>query len=128
MRIHQLVAIAALVIAAPVAAGAQSIKKIGAEVHHTLKKSGNTVKESAGEVGAATHRTLKKAGRDSKAELKRTTGLKPIGGDVGKAAHKVSKSGKKVGRSAKKEIKSTSSAAHRDLTKSGKEAKAAIKP
>lgn len=128
MRIHQLVAIAALVIAAPVVAGAQSIKKVGAEVHHALKETGNAVKESAGDVGAATHRTLKKAGRDSKAELKRTTGVKRVGGDVGKAANQVSKSGKKLGRSAKKEVKSTSSAAHRDLTKTGKEAKEVIKP
>jgi Flp pilus assembly pilin Flp len=128
MRIHQLVVIAALVSVAPVAAGAQSIKKVGAEVHHTLKKTGNVVKESACQVGAATHRTLKKAGRDSKAELKRTTGAKPIGGDVGKAARQVSKSGKKFGRSAKKEVKSTSSAAHRDLTKTGTEAKQVIKP
>ena len=123
MRIHLLV-IAALAIAGP--ASAQSIKKVGSEVHNALKTTGRQVKEAAGEVGSATHSTLKKAGSDSKAELRRH-GVKRVGGDVGKAAIAASNSGKKVGRSAKSGLKSASTTAHHDLSKAGKAVKDSIK-
>jgi len=128
MRIHHwlVVAAASIVLAAP--ATAQSLKKVGANVHRVLKKTGRDVKEAGGEVGSATHKTLQKAGNDSKNELKRTTGGVKIRGDVGKAANGVSKSSKKVGRSAKKGLKSSSSKAHQELTKTGKDAKEAVKP
>jgi hypothetical protein len=123
---HWVVAVAfGALIAAP--ANAQTIKKVGASVHHTLKKTGKEIKEVGGEVGSATHKTLAKAGNDSKNELKRTTGGVKVGGDVGKAARNVSKTSKKAGRSAKKSLKSTSSEAHRDLTTTGKDAKEAVK-
>jgi hypothetical protein len=128
MRIHQLLVVAAVSVAFATPASAQSIKKVGAQVHHALKKTGNEIKEVGGEVGSATHRTLKKAGNDTKNELKRTTGGVKIRGDVGKAANNVSKTGKKVGRAAKKDVKKSSSQAHHELTKTGKDAKEAVKP
>jgi hypothetical protein len=112
-------------LAAP--ANAQSIKKVGSNVHKTLQKAGNDVKEAGGEVGSATHKTLKKAGRDVKAEVKRETGAKPIGGDVGKAARQASNTGKKTGRHAKKDLKHASSATHKELTEAGKGAKETVK-
>ena len=80
-----------------------------------------------GEVGSATHRTLTKAGKGTKEQLKRT-GVKPIRGDVGKAARTVSRASKKTGRSAKDSLKLGSSKAHRELTKTGKDAKEVVKP
>jgi hypothetical protein len=128
MRIHHWLVAAAVgaLIAAP--ASAQSIKKVGASAHHALKKTGNEIKEVGGEVGSATHKTLAKAGKDTKNELKRTTGGVKVGGDVGKAANNVSRTSKKLGRHAKKNLKSTSSRTHKELTKTGKEAKEAVKP
>jgi uncharacterized protein YoxC len=124
---HWLVAAAfgALVVAAP--ASAQSLKKVGSSVHQTLKKTGNEIKEVGGDVGSATHKTLAKAGKDTKNELKRTTGGVKVGGEVGKAARNVSKASKKAGRHAKKSVKKTSSAAHNELTETGKSAKEAVK-
>lgn len=128
MRIRHLLVVAAAcaLTAAPVSA--QTLKKVGAETHKVLKKTGNEIKEVGGEVGSATHHTLSKAGKDTKNELKRTTGGVKIGGDVGKAARKVSKFSKKTGRSAKRSLKATSSKAHHDLTKTGKDAKEVVKP
>ena len=93
MRIHHWLVAAAFgaLVAAP--ASAQSIKKVGSSVHHALKKTGNEIKETGGEVGSATHQTLAKAGNDTKNELKRTTGGVKVGGDVGKAANAVSRTG-----------------------------------
>src|SRR5581483_5706478 len=115
MRIQYLFTALALgaVLAAP--AGAQSIKKVGDDIHHVLKKAGNTVKEDAGDVGSAAHQTLTKAGNDTKAQLAKTTGVHTVGGDVGKAAQSVSHASKKAGRSAKSQLKKTSSAAHDSL-------------
>jgi hypothetical protein len=128
VRTHSFLATLALAIAVATPAHAQTIKKVGSNVHKTLQKAGNDVKEVGGEVGSATHKTLKKAGRDAKAQVKRSTGAKPIGGDVGKTARSVSHTSKKTGRSAKKSVKKTSSAAHDSLTKAGKSAKEAVKP
>ena len=128
MRIHHLLVVAAASFAIAMPASAQSLKKVGAKVHHALKKTGNEIKEAGGEVGSATHHTLKKAGNDTKSELKRTTGGVKIGGDVGKAANSVSRSGKKVARGTKKSVKKSSSQAHNELTKTGKDAKEVVKP
>jgi hypothetical protein len=128
MNIYRLMAVVGLgaALAAPV--HAQTIKKIGADVHHTLKSAGNAVKGDAKDVGDATHHELQKAGNGTKTELGKATGIHKVGGSVGAAANDVSRAGKKVGRKAKHSVKKHSSAAHRDLTKSGNDAKAAIKP
>ncbi|HEX4684563.1 MAG TPA: hypothetical protein VH277_17720 [Gemmatimonadaceae bacterium] len=131
MRIQQLTIVALLsaALAAPVArASAQSIKQIGADVHHTLKTAGNTAKQDAKDAGAATHHALKTTGNDTKATLGHATGIHRVGGTVGEAAGDVSRSGKRVGRSAKHSLKKKSSATHHELTKTGKDAKAQIKP
>lgn len=131
MRFHQFAMIGLLsaALAVPAAsAAAQTIKKVGAEVHHALKTAGNDAKADAKAVGSATHHTLKTAGNDTKAELARTTGVHRVGGTVGETAEDVSRAGKHVGRSAKHSVKKSSSAAHHTLKHEGKEAKAQIKP
>lgn len=131
MRFHQLtmIGLLGLVLAVPAAsAKAQTIKKVGADVHHVLKKAGNDVKADAKAAGAATHHELKKAGNGTKTELGNATGIHKVGGTVGEAAGEVSSTGKHIGRSAKHTIKKKSSKAHRKLKREGNEAKAQIKP
>jgi hypothetical protein len=127
MRIHLLIAIAGLSAALAAPATAQSIKSVGADIHHTLKSAGNGVKEGAKDVGSATHHTLKRAGNGTKKELGDATGIHKVGGSVGQAAQGVSHAGKKVARSAKHSVKKHKAQAHADLTKTGKDTKAAIK-
>jgi hypothetical protein len=108
-------------------AQAQSIKKVGADVHHTLKKAGNDVKAAAGDVGSAAHHTLTKAGNETKTEAGDVTGIHKVGGTVGATARKVSHGGKKIARGAKHQLKTSKAKAHGDLTKAGKDAKADVK-
>jgi len=127
MRFHKLLAAAALSALFVMPAHAQSIKKIGAEVHHDLKSAGNGIKQGAKDVGSATHHELKKAGNGTKKTLGNATGVHEVGGDVGKVAKKVSHGEKKIARGAKHSLKKNKAKAHADLTKSGKDAKATIK-
>jgi hypothetical protein len=128
MRVQQLLITAAIgaLLAAP--AGAQSIKKVTSEVHHDLQSAGKGIKKGAKQAGSATHQALRTAGNDTKTTLGNATGIHKVGGDVGKAAQSVSRGGKKVARSAKHGLKSSKAAVHADLTKTGKDTKAAIKP
>jgi hypothetical protein len=127
MRIHHLIVVAGLSAALAAPAVAQSIKSVGADVHHTLKTAGNAVKGGAKDVGSAAHHTLKKAGNGTKTELGEATGIHKVGGSVGRAARSVSRSEKKVARSAKHSLKKHKAHAHADLTKAGKDTKASIK-
>jgi hypothetical protein len=127
MRIHKLLAAAALSALFAIPAHAQSIKKVGAEIHHELKKAGNGIKEGAKDAGSATHNALTKAGNGTKKTLGDATGVHTVGGDVGKIAHKVSHTGKKYGAKAKHGVKHTAAQAHDSLTKAGKDAKATVK-
>lgn len=135
MRISRFLTIAALagtaglagsIVTAP-AARAQTLKKVGASVHHTLKKAGNDVKEAAGDVGSAAHKTLTKAGNDTKTATGNATGIHKVGGTVGATARKVSHGEKHVARKAKHQLKTSKAKAHGDLTKAGKDAKADVK-
>jgi hypothetical protein len=128
MRVQRYLITAALgaLLAAP--AGAQSIKKVSSKAHHELQKAGKGIKEGAKEAGSATHHTLTKAGNGTKTALGNATGIHKVGGDVGKAARSFSHGGKKLARGAKHRLKHGKAAAHSDLTKAGKDAKAAIKP
>lgn len=128
MRVQRFLITAAIgaLLAAP--AGAQSIKKITSETHHELQKAGNGIKAGAKEAGSATHHTLTKAGNATKTELGNATGIHKVGGDVGKMAQSVSRTGKKTARKAKHGLRKSKAAAHSDLTKAGKDAKGAIKP
>ena len=123
MPIHHFLIIAGLSAAIAMPAHAQSVQKVGSEVHHALKTAGNDVKTAAGEVASSTHHTLQKAGNDTKAEAAKVTGVHRVGGDVGKVANNVSRSGKQVGRTAKHDLKKTSASAHHSLKKTGKKAK-----
>jgi len=127
MRIHHALTIVGLsaLLAAPVSA--QSIKKIGDETHHVLKKTGKAVKKTAKDAGSATHNALTKAGNKTKEVGGEVTGIHKVGGDVGKAAKSVSQTGKAVGAKAKHSLKRTKSSVHSDLTKAGKDAKETVK-
>jgi hypothetical protein len=127
MRIQYALAIVGLsaLLAAP--AHAQSIKKVGDETHHVLKQTGNAVKKTAKDAGSATHNTLTKAGNKTKETLGDATGIHKVGGDVGKAAKKVSGTSKKLGAKTKHGVKHAASDAHGELTKAGKDAKATVK-
>ncbi len=127
MKLYHLLAVGALSAMLAVPAHAQSVKKVGADVHHTLKKAGNDVKAAAKDAGAAAHHTLKKAGNATKDEAGEVTGVHKVGGTVGKTARDVSHAGKKTARSARHSLKKTKAAAHDSLTKAGKSAKAEVK-
>jgi len=118
------VAIGAL-LAAP--AGAQSVKKVTSKAHHELKEAGNGIKAGAKLAGSETRQGLTNAGNETKTVLGNATGIHKVGGDVGKAARAVSRGGKKVARSAKHHLKRSKAAAHGELTKAGKDTKAALK-
>lgn len=128
MRIQYALAIVGLsaLLAAP--AHAQSdVKKTADKAHHVLKKTGKALKETAKDAGSATHQALTKAGNKTKEEAGEVTGIHKTGGDVGKAAKAVSRTGKKVGAKAKHTVKHAASVTHDSLTKAGKDAKAAVK-
>lgn len=128
MRVQRylITALISALLAAP--AGAQSIKKVSSEAHHELKKTGNGIKAGAKEAGSATHQALTTAGNATKTELGNVTGIHKVGGDVGKAARSVSRREKKLARTAKHRLKKSKASVHGDLTKAGKDTKAAIKP
>jgi hypothetical protein len=128
MRTHHFFIIAGLAAALAAPAGAQTIKKVGDDVHHVLKKAGTTVKEDAGEVGSATHHVLQKAGNGTKTALGNATGIHKVGGTVGTAAQDVSHASKTIGRSSKATVKKGASVAHNKLTRAGNKAKAEVKP
>ena len=129
MRVHHFILIAGITaaIAAPVKAQ-EPVKKAADETHHVLKSTGRAIKEDAKATGSATHHVLQKAGNGTKTELGNVTGVHKIGGSVGAAAQKVSRTGKHYSRKAKHAVKRKSSSAHRELKKEGNETKAAIKP
>jgi hypothetical protein len=113
-------------LAAP--AHAQSeVKKAADATHHVLKKTGKAIKQGAKDAGSATHQALTKAGNKTKEVGGEVTGIHKVGGDVGKAAKAVSHTGKKLGAKAKHTVQHAKSSAHSDLTKAGKDAKAAVK-
>jgi gas vesicle protein len=139
MRIHYLfVAVfTAGALAAPLRAQDTKpggLNKVAHDVSKTAKKAGKDTKAEVHRDASKTHRTLKKAGNDTKAELKHTTGVttpapdadhKP--GGLNKAARDVSHASKKAGAKAKHSVKRTAAEAHGELSKSGKDAKQAIK-
>ena len=113
-------------LAAP-AHGQSDVKKAADKTHHVLKKTGNAVKQGVKDAGSSAHHELTKAGNKTKAVSGEVTGIHKVGGDVGKAAKAVSHTSKKVGAKAKHTLKHAKSSAHSDLTKAGKDAKAAVK-
>jgi len=108
-------------------ASAQSIKKVAHDVSSTVKKAGRDTKAEVHRDADKTHNALKDAGNDTKTAAGDVTGIHKVGGDVGKAAKKVSHASKKTGRSARKSMNNAKADAHADLTKSGKDAKKEVK-
>jgi methylphosphotriester-DNA--protein-cysteine methyltransferase len=103
------------------------LKKAAHAVSATTKKAGRDAKAEVHRDASTAHRALKKAGNDTKTATGNATGIHKVGGAVGDAAQAVSHAGKKTGAAAKQGVKKTSSAAHGELTKAGKKAKAAVK-
>jgi hypothetical protein len=104
-----------------------TLNKVAHDVSSTVKKAGRDTKAEVHRDADKAHNALTDAGNSTKAAAGNATGVHKVGGDVGKAAHKVSHSSKKVGRSARKDMNSAKSQAHKDLTKSGKDAKKEVK-
>ena len=133
MRIHKWLIAGAIVGLAFSAGSARaqdttsSVKKAGAAVHHTLKKTGNAIKKDVKKAGSATHQALRTAGNKTKTAAGDVTGIHKVGGTVGDAAQSVSRTGKSVARSAKHTVKSSKASVHHDLQKAGDSTKAAIK-
>jgi hypothetical protein len=110
------------------------LNKVAKNISKTMKKAGRDTKAEVHRDASRTHQVLTKAGNDTKAELKRTTGVtsktpdaehKP--GGVNKLARDVSHAGKKLGAKTKHGVKKVGSEAHGELTKAGKDTKAAVK-
>ncbi|HTE45266.1 MAG TPA: hypothetical protein VK636_08505 [Gemmatimonadaceae bacterium] len=127
MRIQLALAIVGLTAALAAPASGQTIKKVGDQTHHVLKKTGNGIKKGAKHVGSTTHNALTKAGNATKTAAGDVTGVHKIGGSVGKAAQGVSHKGKNLSRKAKHGLKKSKADAHADLTQTGKDTKAAVK-
>ena len=103
------------------------LNKVAHDVSKTVKKAGRDTKAEVKRDASKAHATLTDAGNDTKTAAGNATGIHKVGGDVGKAAQAVSSTSKKTGRKAKHSLKKASSAAHNDLTKAGKDAKAEAK-
>lgn len=127
MKLGHVIAMGVLAAALAAPAGAQSVKKVADDVHHTLKKAGNDTKAAAKKAGSAVHHGLKTGGNEAKEEAGEATGVHKVGGDVGKAAKKVSHYGKKHARKAKHHLKKSSSKAHHGLKETGRAAKDSLK-
>lgn len=103
------------------------LNKVAHDVSSTVKKAGRDTKAEVHRDADKTHNALTDAGNDTKTAAGKATGVHKVGGDVGKAARKVSHASKKTGRSARKSMNGAKSAAHSDLTKAGKDAKKGVK-
>ena len=103
------------------------LNKIAHDVSSTVKKAGRDTKAEVKRDASKAHGALTDAGNDTKTALGNATGIHKVGGDVGKAAKKVSGASKKTGAHAKHAVKHAKAAAHADLTKAGKDAKETAK-
>src|SRR5262249_52328318 len=103
------------------------LKKVAHDVSSTVKKAGRDTKAEVHRDASKTHNALTDAGNKTKEAAGDVTGIHKVGGDVGKAARKVSHASKKTGRAARKDMNSAKSKAHADLTKTGKDAKQDLK-
>src|SRR3954471_24118305 len=87
-------------------ARAQGLKKVAHDVSSTVKKAGRDTKAEVHRDASKTHDALTDAGNGTKKAAGDATGIHKVGGDVGKAARKVSHASKKTGRSARKSMNS----------------------
>ena len=103
------------------------LNKVAHNVSKTMKKAGRDTKAEVKRDASKTHAALTDAGNDTKTAAGNATGIHKVGGDVGKAARKVSSVSKKTGAKAKHGVKKVASATHDSLTKAGKSTKEAAK-
>jgi hypothetical protein len=103
------------------------LNKVAHDVSKTVKKAGQDTKAEVHRDATKTHQTLQKAGNDTKTATGNATGIHKVGGSVGDAAQTVSHAGKAVGSKTKSSVKKTAAAAHKELTKDGKDTKEAVK-
>jgi hypothetical protein len=103
------------------------LNKIAHNVSKTFKKAGRDTKAEVKRDASKTHNALTDAGNKTKEVTGNATGIHKVGGDVGKAARKVSHASKKHSAKAKHALKDAKADAHADLTKAGKDAKAEVK-
>src|SRR6201986_2065623 len=80
------------------------LKKVAKDVSATVKKAGRDTKAEVHRDADKTHNALTDAGNATKTAAGKATGIHKVGGDVGKAARKVSHASKKTGRSARKSM------------------------
>src|SRR3954470_24962639 len=93
------------------------LNKVAHDVSSTVKKAGRDTKAEVHRDADKTHNALKDAGNDTKTAAGNATGIHKVGGDVGKAAKKVSHVSKKTGAKAKHAVKDAKADAHKELTK-----------
>lgn len=103
------------------------LKKVTHDVSSTVKKAGRDTKAEVHRGASKAHAALTDAGKDTKKAAGNATGIHKVGGDVGKAAKKVSHASKKAGRSARKSVNGAKSETHGALTKTGKDIKKDVK-
>lgn len=103
------------------------LNKIAHNVSKTVKKAGRDTKAEVKRDASKAHGALTDAGNKTKEVAGNATGIHKVGGDVGKAAKKVSHASKKHSAKAKHALKDAKADAHADLTKAGKDAKADVK-
>jgi hypothetical protein len=103
------------------------LNKVAHNVSKTLKKAGRDTKAEVKRDASKAHGALTDAGNKTKEAAGDVTGIHKVGGDVGKAARSVSHESKKAGAKAKHGVKRAKADVHKDLTKSGKNAKEEVK-
>jgi hypothetical protein len=103
------------------------VNKVAHDVSNTAKKAGRDTKAEAKRAGSKAHNGLTDAGNETKAVLKKTTGIKAPQshepGGLNKVARDISKTSKKAGRDTKAEVKRVKSKVHGAATETGKSVK-----
>ena len=103
------------------------LNKVAHDVSNTSKKAGRDTKAEVKRAGSKAHNGLTDAGNETKAVLKKTTGIKAPQshqpGGLNKVARDISNTSKKAGRDTKAELKRVKSKAHGAATEAGKSVK-----
>ena len=103
------------------------VNKVARDVSKTVKKAGRDTKAEVHRGTSKAHNGLTDAGNETKAVLKKTTGIKAPQshqpGGLNKVARDISNTSKKAGRDTKAEVKRVKSKAHGAATETGKSVK-----
>ena len=125
---------AALSVYGAATAGAQQeehkpggLNKVARDISKTSKKAGRDTKAEIKRDASKTHNALTDAGNDTKAGLKKATGIKAPQshqpGGLNKVARDISHASKKAGSEAKGDLKTVKGGAHATTTEAGKSVK-----